>query len=34
MPISEAVNAIVSERVGVDEAIAALLSRPFKAERA
>jgi glycerol-3-phosphate dehydrogenase (NAD(P)+) len=34
MPISEAVNAIVSESIGVDEAIAALLSRPFKAERA
>ena len=34
MPICEAVHAIVSERIGIDEAIAALLSRPFKAERA
>lgn len=34
MPICEAVNAIVSERIGIDEAIVALLSRPFKAESA
>jgi glycerol-3-phosphate dehydrogenase (NAD(P)+) len=32
MPISEAVHAIVEGRLGVDDAIAALLSRPFKAE--
>lgn len=32
MPIAEAVNAIVEGRLGVDDAIAALLSRPFKAE--
>lgn len=32
MPISAAVEAIVAERIGVDDAIAALLSRPFKAE--
>lgn len=32
MPIAEAVNAIVEGRVGVDDAIATLLSRPFKAE--
>jgi glycerol-3-phosphate dehydrogenase (NAD(P)+) len=34
MPICEAVGAIVGERIGVDEAITALLSRPFKAENA
>lgn len=34
MPICEAVNAIVSDRIGIDEAIKALLSRPFKAESA
>lgn len=34
MPICEAVDAIVAERIGIDEAIVALLSRPFKAERA
>ncbi|MGE0830929.1 MAG: NAD(P)H-dependent glycerol-3-phosphate dehydrogenase [Hyphomonadaceae bacterium] len=34
MPICAAVEAIVAERIGIDEAIAALLSRPFKAERA
>lgn len=34
MPICSAVDDIVAERVGVDEAIFALLSRPFKAERA
>ncbi len=32
MPISAAVDAIVSERISIDDAIAALLSRPFKAE--
>ncbi|MEZ5955619.1 MAG: NAD(P)H-dependent glycerol-3-phosphate dehydrogenase [Hyphomonadaceae bacterium] len=32
MPICEAVEAIVTERVGIDEAITALLSRPFRAE--
>ncbi|MDX2274098.1 MAG: NAD(P)H-dependent glycerol-3-phosphate dehydrogenase [Hyphomonadaceae bacterium] len=32
MPICEAVDAIVAGRIGVDEAIAALLSRPFRAE--
>jgi glycerol-3-phosphate dehydrogenase (NAD(P)+) len=32
MPIAEAVHAIVEGRVSVDEAIAALLARPFKAE--
>jgi glycerol-3-phosphate dehydrogenase (NAD(P)+) len=32
MPIAEAVNAIVEGRTGVDDAIAALLARPFKAE--
>jgi len=32
MPISEAVEAIVAERISIDEAITALLSRPFKAE--
>ncbi len=34
MPISSAVNDIVAERISIDEAIFALLSRPFKAERA
>lgn len=34
MPICAAVDAIVAERIGVDEAIAALLSRPFRAEGA
>ena len=29
-----AVDAIVNERIGIDEAITALLSRPFKAESA
>jgi glycerol-3-phosphate dehydrogenase (NAD(P)+) len=32
MPICAAVEAIVTERIGIDEAIAALLSRPFRAE--
>ena len=34
MPICAAVDAIVNERIGIDEAITALLSRPFKAESA
>ncbi|WP_395647051.1 NAD(P)H-dependent glycerol-3-phosphate dehydrogenase [Terricaulis sp.] len=34
MPICAAVEAIVAERISVDDAIATLLSRPFKAERA
>lgn len=34
MPICAAVEAIVAERISIDEAIAALLSRPFKAESA
>ena len=34
MPISMAVNDIVAERISIDDAIFALLSRPFKAERA
>ncbi|ANP46148.1 NAD(P)H-dependent glycerol-3-phosphate dehydrogenase [Candidatus Viadribacter manganicus] len=34
MPICAAVDAIVNDRVGIDEAITALLSRPFKAESA
>jgi glycerol-3-phosphate dehydrogenase (NAD(P)+) len=34
MPICAAVDAIVAERISIDEAITALLSRPFKAERA
>ncbi len=34
MPICAAVEAIVGERIGIDEAIAQLLARPFKAERA
>lgn len=32
MPICEAVEAIIAERISIDEAIKALLSRPFKAE--
>ena len=32
MPICAAVDAIIGERISVDEAITALLSRPFKAE--
>jgi glycerol-3-phosphate dehydrogenase len=32
MPIAAAVHAIVDGRVAVDEAIEALLSRPFRAE--
>lgn len=32
MPICEAVDAIVGERISIDDAIVALLSRPFKAE--
>lgn len=34
MPICAAVEAIVAERISIDEAITALLSRPFKAEGA
>jgi glycerol-3-phosphate dehydrogenase (NAD(P)+) len=34
MPICAAVDAIVAERISIDEAIVALLSRPFKAEHA
>jgi glycerol-3-phosphate dehydrogenase (NAD(P)+) len=34
MPICEAVDAVIAERISIDEAIVALLSRPFKAERA
>ena len=34
MPICAAVDAIVNERVSIDDAITALLSRPFKAEGA
>lgn len=34
MPICAAVDAIVAGRIGVDEAITALLSRPFRAEGA
>lgn len=34
MPICAAVDAIVSERIGIDEAITMLLARPFKAENA
>lgn len=34
MPICAAVDAIIAERINIDEAIVALLSRPFKAERA
>lgn len=32
MPICQAVDAIVGERISIDDAITALLSRPFKAE--
>jgi glycerol-3-phosphate dehydrogenase (NAD(P)+) len=32
MPICQAVDAIVGERISIDEAIAMLLSRPFRAE--
>lgn len=32
MPITEAVHAILEGRVSVDDAIEALMSRPFKAE--
>jgi glycerol-3-phosphate dehydrogenase (NAD(P)+) len=32
MPIAEAVHAIVEGQAGVNDAIAALLARPFKAE--
>jgi glycerol-3-phosphate dehydrogenase (NAD(P)+) len=34
MPICAAVDSIVAERIGIDAAIAALLSRPFRAEGA
>lgn len=34
MPISAAVEAIVAERISIDDAIGALLSRPFRAEGA
>ena len=34
MPICSAVDDIVAERISIDDAIFALLSRPFKAERA
>lgn len=34
MPICAAVDAIVGDRIGIDDAITALLSRPFKAESA
>lgn len=34
MPICEAVDAILSERISIDEAIERLLSRPFRAEGA
>jgi glycerol-3-phosphate dehydrogenase (NAD(P)+) len=34
MPICAAVDGIVGERISIDEAIAALLSRPFRAENA
>jgi glycerol-3-phosphate dehydrogenase (NAD(P)+) len=34
MPICAAVNEIVAERLSIDDAIFALLSRPFKAEHA
>ena len=33
MPIAEAVAAVVSGRLGVDDAVAALMNRPLKAER-
>ena len=32
MPITEAVHAIIEGRTGVDDAIAGLMQRPFKAE--
>jgi len=32
MPIAQAVGGILSGRINVDEAIAALMSRPLKAE--
>jgi glycerol-3-phosphate dehydrogenase (NAD(P)+) len=32
MPICEAIDDIIAERIGIDEAIGALLSRPFRAE--
>jgi glycerol-3-phosphate dehydrogenase len=32
MPICEAIDAILSNRVSVDEAILSLLMRPFRAE--
>jgi glycerol-3-phosphate dehydrogenase (NAD(P)+) len=32
MPISEAVHAIIEGRTSVDDAIAGLMQRPFKAE--
>jgi glycerol-3-phosphate dehydrogenase (NAD(P)+) len=32
MPITEAVHAIIEGRVTVDDAIAGLMQRPFKAE--
>lgn len=34
MPICEAVDAIIGERISIDDAIQALLSRPFRAENA
>ncbi|MBL8536706.1 MAG: NAD(P)-dependent glycerol-3-phosphate dehydrogenase [Hyphomonadaceae bacterium] len=34
MPICEAVDAIIGERISIDEAIAMLLSRPFRSEGA
>jgi glycerol-3-phosphate dehydrogenase (NAD(P)+) len=34
MPICAAVDAIIGERISIDEAISALLSRPFRAESA
>ncbi|HMK89281.1 MAG TPA: NAD(P)H-dependent glycerol-3-phosphate dehydrogenase [Methylocystis sp.] len=34
MPIAEAVNAILAGRIGVDDAIAALMTRPLRAEGA
>ena len=33
MPIAEAVAAVVAGRLGVDDAVAALMNRPLKAER-
>jgi glycerol-3-phosphate dehydrogenase (NAD(P)+) len=32
MPIAAAVDAVLAERIGVEEAIAGLLARPSKAE--